>query len=707
MAELVTVRGDSLVQKITINGASVTTRNIPESIFGANAVYQTNTNGGNATATYKSSLKALEIQNVRFPGGRGDHADAELEGSEWLNIVKMVNGELRREVQDFLDWCSEEGIKTTLVLPTKFLDVAQYYGFCTEMENFVATVLSLYPEEISAFEIGNEYWEMGETAYATKANMAISAIENGMERAKMEAEDRPLILVQMATPNVGSEFHINAPDMEAIPYTQRLELANEKLIDGLSEDSKSLIGGVVEHYYYSKERIEFSNHNDETNFIGRDFEIWENRISHPLELHITEWNIKTTNLAENGMRSAGTIIHQLESMVGLGVDAASIWAIQHNTTTDLTGNNGDSVKQDVEGNVVNTIRGAAFDMLSSSVVGLHSVELDLGGAESNFHLSAFGDDQDLVLFFASRSFHSKNIEISLGDQLSEYSVSSGKKLSYDPSSSDGKHYDPKQGKIVEANGLDLNNDGAPDYFINEHDVHSLFKSYSATDFGSDNCISFSLKPFEVMQLNFQNQPLGSPDEISDSKVNYRIDGGKGDDLIVGDHGIDKIKARGGNDIVKGGNGGDEIHGGRGEDKLLGQSGSDKLSGGSNGDLLKGHQGRDLLIGNRGNDLLKGGAGKDVLDGGPGNDLLVGGGGVDTFIFKGGNDKIIDFAIGETVHIDLSAKYSRDSGNAVTYEVSFTEDGLLLDFDTESSIEIIGLKSLEDLAEAILFASYFS
>ena len=689
-----------MVEKITINSAFVTTQDVPETIFGANAVYQTNTNGGDATATYESSLKALEIKHIRFPGGRGDHADASLEGSEWLNIAKMNNGELRNEVRDFLNWCSEESIKATLVLPTKFLNAAQYHGFCNEIEDFVATVLSLYPEVIDAFEIGNEYWEMGETAYAAKANIAISAIAKGIERTKVDGGDHPLILVQMATPNVGSEFHINAPGMEAIPYTQRLDLANEKIIDGLSEVNKSLIGGVVEHYYYSRDRIEFLDHNDETNYIGRDFEAWEKATSEPLELHITEWNLKTTNLAENGIRSASTIIHQFESMVDLGTDAASIWAVQHNTTTDLTGNDGDGVKQDDSGNIVSTIRGAVFDMLRDSAEGLSKVDLAIEGETSGCNLSAFGDDQNLVLYVASRSLQSEKIEFAFGDELDEYEFLSGKKLSYDPSSSDGRHYDPKQGKTVGANGLDLDRDGVVDYFSNEHDVQALFRNYSAEDLSSENNVSFSLKPFEVMQLNFQVQVRQVPNEIIGGLTSDDIYGEKGNDLIRAGGGADKVIAKAGDDTVKAGTGGDEIYGGRGEDKIFGQPGGDILKGGIGHDWLIGQKGGDLLLGNRGDDILKGGKGTDVLNGGAGDDILTGDAGKDVFIFNGGNDKIIDFSINETIYIDLSEEQLRDSLSETLSGVSTTENGILLSFNAEDSIELFGIKSLEELAAAV-------
>ena len=58
--------------------------------------------------------------------------------------------------------------------------------------------------------------------------------------------------------------------------------------------------------------------------------------------------------------------------------------------------------------------------------------------------------------------------------------------------------------------------------------------------------------------------------------------------------------------LQGGNGNDELIGGSGNDVLMGAAGNDSLSGGS---------GRDLLIGGTGKDTLGGDAGDDILIGG--------------------------------------------------------------------------------------------
>lgn len=169
-----------------------------------------------------------------------------------------------------------------------------------------------------------------------------------------------------------------------------------------------------------------------------------------------------------------------------------------------------------------------------------------------------------------------------------------------------------------------------------------------------------------------------------------LDGGAGNDTMLGDGGDDWILGGEGNDQLWGDNpfgslpaslhGRDQIDGGSGNDILIGSGDDDTLAGGAGNDQLYGddyynqmadeYQGRDLLDGGDGfdylegggsHDTLKGGAGddtlvgdytsadsadgNDVLYGDGGNDLLTGGGGHDLLFGGTGNDMLIgDFAL---------------------------------------------------------------
>ena len=71
-------------------------------------------------------------------------------------------------------------------------------------------------------------------------------------------------------------------------------------------------------------------------------------------------------------------------------------------------------------------------------------------------------------------------------------------------------------------------------------------------------------------------------------------------------------------------GDDRIDGGAGDDRLLGGFGHDRETGGAGDDVLEGDEAPDRLDGGAGDDALDGGSGPDVLTGGDGDDHIVGG-----------------------------------------------------------------------------------
>jgi Ca2+-binding RTX toxin-like protein len=99
--------------------------------------------------------------------------------------------------------------------------------------------------------------------------------------------------------------------------------------------------------------------------------------------------------------------------------------------------------------------------------------------------------------------------------------------------------------------------------------------------------------------------------------NIVLAGLDGDDLIefgtlTHVHNSSIIEGGAGNDELLGSEFGDEIYGGPGTDILLGLGGSDTLFGGDGDDTLTGAAGNDSLYGNEGNDTLAGGPDFDVL-----------------------------------------------------------------------------------------------
>ena len=78
-----------------------------------------------------------------------------------------------------------------------------------------------------------------------------------------------------------------------------------------------------------------------------------------------------------------------------------------------------------------------------------------------------------------------------------------------------------------------------------------------------------------------------------------VDGGAGNDLLMGDEGDDLIDGGAGDDTLFGGNDDDTLIGGDGDDQLTGGEGKDKISGGA---------GKDTIFGGTDGDTVDGGAG---------------------------------------------------------------------------------------------------
>ena len=164
--------------------------------------------------------------------------------------------------------------------------------------------------------------------------------------------------------------------------------------------------------------------------------------------------------------------------------------------------------------------------------------------------------------------------------------------------------------------------------------------------------------------------LGNDDLLSYGGKDF-LDGGAGDDEIIGDIGNQKMLGGDGNDLFDPRSGRDFVNGGAGVDTVLyelsaievtvdlGLKGAQKSKGDAKGDKLISIEN---LIGSSHNDKLTGNGLANELTGGEGRDILKGGGGADAFIYTGVSDSpafnpnrdvILDFAVGVD-KIDLSA-----------------------------------------------------
>ncbi len=97
--------------------------------------------------------------------------------------------------------------------------------------------------------------------------------------------------------------------------------------------------------------------------------------------------------------------------------------------------------------------------------------------------------------------------------------------------------------------------------------------------------------------------------------------------IFGANGNDEITVADGVGIsceINGGNGNDSLEGGDGDDTIIGDNGKDNIDGDDGNDLLQGGNGKDTIQGGAGNDVLQGGTASDTLNDPDGDQGLNGG-----------------------------------------------------------------------------------
>lgn len=103
-----------------------------------------------------------------------------------------------------------------------------------------------------------------------------------------------------------------------------------------------------------------------------------------------------------------------------------------------------------------------------------------------------------------------------------------------------------------------------------------------------------------------------------------LNGGAGNDTLLGNQFGDVLNGDAGNDSLNGGFGDDTLGGGDGNDTLIGHVGDDSLVGGAGADIGLGGSGNDTVLGSAGRDLLIGGYGLDAVSGGDDDDIVLGG-----------------------------------------------------------------------------------
>lgn len=129
----------------------------------------------------------------------------------------------------------------------------------------------------------------------------------------------------------------------------------------------------------------------------------------------------------------------------------------------------------------------------------------------------------------------------------------------------------------------------------------------------------------------------------------------------------------------------KINGGPGDDILVGTAGDDIINGKNGHDTLYGIGGNDVLVGGKGGDTLYGGDGDDVLNAGAGADWLTGGAGADAFTFD--LDATSDYRLDTIYDLDFT------EGDTIVIEgVVISSDAELAAFDGMNGFEVYNFTS---------------
>ena len=227
----------------------------------------------------------------------------------------------------------------------------------------------------------------------------------------------------------------------------------------------------------------------------------------------------------------------------------------------------------------------------------------------------------------------------------------------------------------------------------------------AGDFYFEEAGAISLAGKNGENAGFTLNDAGNQLDLTDFNSNgfVFVNGGDGNDTVIGTDFFDFIGGHGGDDQLHGGGGGDSLEGGDGNDLLDGGLGGDNMEGGAGDDTyivdstfdsvfenagegidtvqssvtyslatnpgrinvenlvltggaaingtgngldnaITGNSAANVLSGGAGNDTLSGNDGNDTLIGGSGNDSLNGGAGVDTASYAGSTAITVSLAL---------------------------------------------------------------
>jgi len=194
--------------------------------------------------------------------------------------------------------------------------------------------------------------------------------------------------------------------------------------------------------------------------------------------------------------------------------------------------------------------------------------------------------------------------------------------------------DPSCTVTYTVNGATITGTGGGDVICLDADnltVNALGGNDTVIDYGSNNTINLGDGADDYDGTN------GNDGTVNGGTGNDELIGTPGEDTLNGGDGDDTIIGGTANDLISGGAGADTLNGGAGGDNITGEAGDDTLNGDGDSDFLDGGEGDDTLIGGTADDTMRGGNGNDDMSGGAGRDNVFGEVGTDSIEGQEGDD----------------------------------------------------------------------
>ncbi|WP_323770764.1 DUF4214 domain-containing protein [Antarctobacter sp.] len=646
---------------VSLASATATGTFVQDYHFGTNALHDVNisTTGDMLPHDgFAAAVDALDLTHMRYPGGHTENT---------LDVTRLENGQIRAEVRAFMDWVvanstPDNMIQVTIVLPTK-IDIP-----AEQIEAFVYLLLEQYGDHISGLEIGNEYSigkrvegfdrsthpedipdsdfvsSMTESEYGIAANRVINAAQDAIDRL---AADRPglghdpAILIQLGDTNgAGSAYKGNGSWDEA----------NEAILEWLDTRALDAIDGAVAHYYYNQSHVEtqaFEGTYQEVRSLDQRIDNFNEHLGRDVPLYITEWNVLNTNMNQQGMAAASTLLEMFEYMVQVETADAFIWPLQHRTSNTIAGNRTDDGMDLSAG-------GGAFKMMADNlrpetsaetghIESFESIRTEWSGSDGEVEVNYYASPYHDVIYVSLRELEPGTVNFDIQPFLDEAVSVEVTRMTMDPSSSDGfsdladdnglnrlgrRYIDAEEYAVLSQLAFfdDTNKNhvqtvgdgqyrtylptatgivaltGNPDsiddyYFTTETDVDPLFVAVTG-NFLQSGTVALNMMPYDVAQIVIEKK--------------WVQEGGTADEIFTGGIGMDVVLGRDGNDTISTGESSDTLKGGFGDDLLDAGSGDDSINAGGGNDTVFAGAGDDFIVAGSGTKVIHGGTGTDTL-----------------------------------------------------------------------------------------------